>query len=871
MASTANLLIIGDGAGAMSTALTFSSRHPAAQILILSNRNTLDNCETASAVDLRPLRSDCQSSVGPTLATEARRIICEDPELRHCLYTRGEISAHVKGDARSTRILEQRKAILGLDDPKSTSKLLSSPESIRSILIASDAEGLEGLEGSGLPKSRWQEAIFDESAAIVDFSQLLLILYRRCQARSNVTFQFGVDIERLIIRDDAFKGLVLNGGCEITAQAAVLTDHGLLCQKFFGLPSWAKLTGYDATWLKPCESVLKKYKDIPVLTNLSTAFTVFPPINGEFKCTLELNNYGDVNVPGVESGAWSLAPSSEREIRRNLAEILPEAADQPLSRSQLASSVTTEKRSGFVHRHPKLDGLFVAILPTTLEPQAVSLGAKAVDLIDQVATSNLCQGWGLSDRYSDSESTLSFYKPIIIVGAGVFGLTTALHLAQRGYKNVTILDREAYDQTGYTSAAASADRNKIIRASYGTQKLYENLAFKALDLWEEWNSEIRNASDLPDSLFFNDRLWDNCGFVRAGELPGLDPQETATQDGFPEALKDTQYRLSDESRRKDAQMNGIAPAKLDLFDRFQRGLGLDGIFDGTGGYVAADKSCSWVLHLCQKLGVQLKLGHQYAFTEFIRQGSKIVGVKTGVDGTPFLADLVIVAAGGWTPSIIPEITDLLQTTAGSVAKIQLPPQTERPDLWKKYSSSEFPCWSWRLTGSTMQGTEVGGIYGFPRTQDGLIKIGFRGTKWTNMAYSNAEGRLISYPTTSAEGLPNKALDKIREFCRENMPDLVGLPISTRLCWYTDSLDSNFLVDRVPGTEGLMVASGGSGHAFKFLPVLGEHVVDVVERKDTAYTNLFKWRDPSAGGQKARFNTPSDEWPALRPDDMSCGW
>jgi sarcosine oxidase/L-pipecolate oxidase len=30
---------------------------------------------------------------------------------------------------------------------------------------------------------------------------------------------------------------------------------------------------------------------------------------------------------------------------------------------------------------------------------------------------------------------------IVVVGAGVFGLTTALELALQGYRNVTVLDR----------------------------------------------------------------------------------------------------------------------------------------------------------------------------------------------------------------------------------------------------------------------------------------------------------------------------------------------------------------------------------------------------------------------------------------------
>ena len=42
-----------------------------------------------------------------------------------------------------------------------------------------------------------------------------------------------------------------------------------------------------------------------------------------------------------------------------------------------------------------------------------------------------------------------------------------------------------------------------------------------------------------------------------------------------------------------------------------------------------------------------------------------------------------------------------------------------------------------------------------------------------------------------------------------------------MCWYTDSLDNSFVIDYVPGyADTVFVASGGSGHGFKFLPVLG---------------------------------------------------
>jgi sarcosine oxidase/L-pipecolate oxidase len=62
---------------------------------------------------------------------------------------------------------------------------------------------------------------------------------------------------------------------------------------------------------------------------------------------------------------------------------------------------------------------------------------------------------------------------IIIVGAGVFGLSTALWLGRSGYKNVTVFDRCAFDKNHYNPLngcdGASSDINKVFRTAYGSQ------------------------------------------------------------------------------------------------------------------------------------------------------------------------------------------------------------------------------------------------------------------------------------------------------------------------------------------------------------------------------------------------------------------
>jgi UDP-N-acetylmuramoylalanine-D-glutamate ligase len=48
-------------------------------------------------------------------------------------------------------------------------------------------------------------------------------------------------------------------------------------------------------------------------------------------------------------------------------------------------------------------------------------------------------------------------SPIVIVGAGCFGLSTAYHLLKRGFTNVTVLDQA---ETLPAKDAASTDLNK---------------------------------------------------------------------------------------------------------------------------------------------------------------------------------------------------------------------------------------------------------------------------------------------------------------------------------------------------------------------------------------------------------------------------
>jgi Glycine/D-amino acid oxidases (deaminating) len=92
---------------------------------------------------------------------------------------------------------------------------------------------------------------------------------------------------------------------------------------------------------------------------------------------------------------------------------------------------------------------------------------------------------------------------------------------------------------------------------------------------------------------------------------------------------------------------------------------------------------------------------------------------------------------------------------------------------------------------------------------------------------------------------------IKDFVAKNLPELTPFGITgVRNCWYTDSIDNSFVVAEVPGQPGLVVCSGGSGHGFKFLPVLGREVVKIIEARSdeelNEYGKRWRWRDVPEG-------------------------
>ena len=161
------------------------------------------------------------------------------------------------------------------------------------------------------------------------------------------------------------------------------------------------------------------------------------------------------------------------------------------------------------------------------------------------------------------------------------------------------------------------------------------------------------------------------------------------------------------------------------------------------------------------------------------------------------ADLIVACNGAWLPLLVPELAPHLRAVGQPV--FHLRPEPHDRSL---FEAARFP-----VFGADISRT---GYYGFPITADGVVKIANHGAG-----------------TPLAPGAPRPELTadhehSLRTMLADSFPALATAPIvQRRLCVYCDTADGNFWIARHPARTNLVVATGGSGHAFKFAPVLGE--------------------------------------------------
>jgi glycine/D-amino acid oxidase-like deaminating enzyme len=387
-------------------------------------------------------------------------------------------------------------------------------------------------------------------------------------------------------------------------------------------------------------------------------------------------------------------------------------------------------------------------------------------------------------------------QTVIVVGAGINGVTSAIELTKRGHK-VVLVDPGPLPHP----LAASTDISKAVRAAYGPDEFYTALAERSIALWREWNEE------------FGVELYHEVGFLFLRQRT-MQPV-------------DFEYESLKVLERRGHRIERIDSAKLrERFPAWTAERYPDGFLDRQAGYVESGRVVATLIERARSLGVELRESSKFAALD--ESDHRVKGIVLQ-DRQRITGDVVVMAVGAWTPYVLPFTRKFFRATGQPVFHLK----PHQPEL---FLPERFP-----IFGADISMT---GYYGFPLNRDGVVKIANHGP-----------GREMS-PDSRERFVTPEEEKHLREFLSWTFPALVDAPIvHTRLCMYCDTHDGDFWIAPDPERPGLIVAAGDSGHGFKFAPMLGKLVADAAEGKFNPLLQKFRWRPEVTSGaakEAARF-------------------
>ncbi|KAL5589831.1 hypothetical protein FOVSG1_011698 [Fusarium oxysporum f. sp. vasinfectum] len=399
--------------------------------------------------------------------------------------------------------------------------------------------------------------------------------------------------------------------------------------------------------------------------------------------------------------------------------------------------------------------------------------------------------------------SVSKSEPILIVGGGAFGLSTVVHLLRAGYKDITVLDK---DEEIPSRWSAANDLNKIVRAEY-EDPLYQDLTVKAIEAWQT-------------PLFAPH--FHQVGFLHC--VSGKAPKEAL----------DTLNRFRAAAERDPRMRSHLSPldSQKDISDAVWQYKdsafpGWNGYFNKFDGYAHSGNALRSIFLATRAQGVKYILGAAGAVSEIVYEktssGRKAKGVKT-TGGLFYPSNLVIVSVGAAGAKLVPEIGKQLVAKSWSVAHLHL-------------TDDETSA----LRGIPVTYARDLGFFFEPDPKTNLLKLCPMGGGFIN---TDPKTGISHAPTDLKQSafLPDGDENQLRELVRQTLPQFADRPfVKKTLCWFADTADSDFIIDYVPNTSSsVLFLSGDSGHGFKFFPIFGGFVKDLLQSENGEQPEA-RWR------------------------------
>ncbi|HYB02544.1 MAG TPA: N-methyl-L-tryptophan oxidase [Ktedonobacteraceae bacterium] len=357
---------------------------------------------------------------------------------------------------------------------------------------------------------------------------------------------------------------------------------------------------------------------------------------------------------------------------------------------------------------------------------------------------------------------------IVIVGAGIVGLSTAYSLLTRGVHNVTILEQETVDHIRSSSHGFS----RLLRFEYGSDAFYSHMVRSSLKRWK--NLEYRTGQTLYTStgllMLGNDDDRDTLSSYRVVREMGL-PIERLSQDA--------------------------CASRFPQFDRRPYNLCL---YNQEAGILHASTILQTLRDLILDLGGEI---YESCRVTRITNENQYYPIRLHLSsGQAIQADRIVLAAGPWIHRLLPHLYLPVRITRQYLIYFSGLPISD-------YSTGTFPAFI------------AGDIYGFPIHQGC--------NSWVK-ATSHTFGVPIDPDNIALQD--NQVISSISAQIRELLPALQHAEIArVDSCMYDVSPDEDFILDRLPSDPRIIVATGLSGHAFKFGLLLGDILSNLVSNTE----------------------------------------
>lgn len=416
-------------------------------------------------------------------------------------------------------------------------------------------------------------------------------------------------------------------------------------------------------------------------------------------------------------------------------------------------------------------------------------------------------------------NTMASSPSYLIIGAGVFGASTAYHLIKNDPTAVVrLVDRTPYP----CPLAASWDWNKVVRADYG-DLFYMEKALEAINLWR--------TDPLYKPFYHESGLVniDNTGLGRRM----IENYKKLKTDVSPEMLRPEEFKK---------RYNGFFE-NTDFED-------VEEIFiNKRSGWAEATKALKALTDAAVSAGVKYIEGDIATLT-FDELGD-CSGVRM-VDGNALSADKIILSTGAGTAKLLadsapkrPELQVGNRMVAAAVVTgiVKLNAQDG-----KRYTEIPVTVHAIKTTqGEVMPLTA-------PLTEKEPYTVKFcRDESYKNTCKHDASGQSFSMPPAQpdqAQWSPNGGLKARLETVKRGILGENAKDVQIdeyRICWDAVTPNQDFVIAAHPHCANLFVATAGSFHGWKFMPTIGQYVVELLTGKlDPALVNRWAWDRDNEG-------------------------